>query len=65
MAILVIFLGDEIANLGPIDFGIGLYIKVNDGQNKCDVLNPYLRTFGQNGNQLAQKRSDATLTREH
>ena len=28
MAILVIF-GDKMANLGPIDFKIGLYINVN------------------------------------
>ena len=28
MSILVVF-GDKMANLGPIDFKIGLYIKVN------------------------------------
>ena len=38
MAILVIF-GDYVANLGLIDFKIGLYIRVNvnKGQNKCRV----------------------------
>ena len=31
--------GDNMANLGLIDFKIGLYIKVNanNGQNKCQV----------------------------
>ena len=42
MAILVIFwsiFGDIMANLGLIDFQIGLYIKVNvnTGQNKFEV----------------------------
>ena len=37
--------GDKMANLGLIDFKLGLYIK----------------TFGQNSHQLAQNRSDATL----
>ena len=33
------FFGDRIANLGPIDFKLGLYIKVNvnEGQNKFEV----------------------------
>ena len=49
--------GDRMANLGLIDFKIGLYIKVNvnAGQNK----------FGHNGHQLAQDRPDATFAQEH
>ena len=39
----------ELANLGLIDFKLGLYIK----------------TFGQNGHKLAQNRPDATLWQEH
>ena len=49
MAILVIF-GDNVANLGLIDFKIGLYIKVN----------VYQKTLC---HQLAQNRPDATLAR--
>ena len=39
LAILVILLGDKMAYLGPIDFKIGLYIKINvkEGQNKFDL----------------------------
>ena len=35
------FLGDKMANFSPIDFKIGLYIKVNvnDGQIKFEVHN--------------------------
>ena len=45
------------ANLGLIDFKIGLYIKVNvnAGQNKFDVH------IYQNDHQLPQNRPDATL----
>ena len=54
------------ANLGLIDFKIGLYIKVNvnpdPGQNTFEV---HIYQFGQNGHQLAQNRSDATLAQEH
>ena len=48
------------ANLGLIDFKIGLYIKVNvnAGQNKFEV---HIYQFAQNGHQLAQNRPDATL----
>ena len=67
MAILVPFwsiFGDRMANLGLIDFKIGLYIKVNVNarQNKFEV---YIYHFGQNGHQLAQSRPDATLAQEH
>ena len=31
------FLGDRMANLGLIDLKLGLYTKVNDGQNKLEV----------------------------
>ena len=40
------------ANLGPIDFTLGLYIKVNVNDE-------------QNGHQLAQNRPDATFGQEH
>ena len=58
MAVLVTFwsiFGDRMANLGLIDFKIGLYIKVNvnAGQNKFEV---HILQFGQNGHQLAQNR---------
>ena len=48
------------ANLGLIDFKIGLYIKVNvnAGQNKFEV---HIYQFAQNGHQFAQNRPDATL----
>ena len=63
MAILVIFRSifeDRMANLGLIDFKIGLYIKVNTnvGQNKFEV---HIYQFAQNGHQLAQNRPNATL----
>ena len=51
---------DRMANLGLIDFKLCLYIKinVNAGQkNRCS----YLKTFGQNGHQLAQNRPDTTF----
>ena len=38
------FFGDIMANLGLIDFKIGLHIKINVNKGK---------TFGQNGHQLA------------
>ena len=49
------------ANLGLIDFKLGLYnkVKVNKGQKKFKVHN--LKTFSQNGHQLAQNRPDATF----
>ena len=48
------------ANLGLIDFKIGLYIKVNvnAGKNKFEV---HIYQFTQNGHQLAQNRPDSTL----
>ena len=51
---------DRMANLGLIDFKIGLYIKVNvtAGQNKFEV---HIYQFGQNDHQLAQNRPDATF----
>ena len=60
MAIFVIFwsiFGDRMANLGLIDFKIGLYIKVNvnAGQNKFEV---HIYQFA---HQLAQNRPYATL----
>ena len=63
MAIFVIFwsiFGDRMANLGLIDFKIGLYIKVNVNarQNKFEV---HIYQFVQNGHQLAKNRPDATL----
>ena len=63
MAIFVIFCSifeDRMANLGLIDFKIGLYIKgnVTAGQNKFEV---HIYQFAQNGHQLAQNRPDATL----
>ena len=67
MAIIVIFwsiFGDRTANLGLIDFKIGLHIKVNVNarQNKFEV---YIYRFAQNGYQLAQNRPDATFGQEH
>ena len=63
MAIFVIFWSifeDGMANLGLIDFKIGLYIKVNvnAGQKKIEV---HIYQFAKNGLQLAQNRPDATL----
>ena len=62
-SVIVIFwsiFGDRMANLGLIDFKIGLYIKVNVNarQNKFEV---YIYQFAQNGHQLAKNRPDATL----
>ena len=67
MAILVTFWSifeDRMANLGLIDFKIGLYIKVSVhfGQNKFEV---HIYQFGQNSHQLAKNRSDATLAQKH
>ena len=56
MANIVIF-GDKMANLGPIDFKIGLYIKVN--------VNLGGKKFGQYGHQLSPNRPDATLVLEN
>ena len=63
MAIIVIFwsiFGDRMANLGLIDFEIGLYIKVNVNarQNKFEV---HIYQFAKNGHKLAQNGPDATL----
>ena len=56
MAILVIF-GDERANFGPIDFKIGLYIKVNvnDRQNKFEVhISKHLAKMAINWHKIGQ-----------
>ena len=42
------------ANLGLIYFKLGLYIKDNVNAGKSS----YLKTFGRNGHQLAQNRSN-------
>ena len=57
MATLVSFLLDRTANLGRIDFKLGLCIKTN--------LKIISLTIGQNGYQLAQNRPDATFGQEH
>ena len=51
---------DRMANLGLIDFKIGLYIKgnVTAGENKFEV---HIYKFAQNGYQLVKNRPDATL----
>ena len=56
------FFWDRMANLGLIDFKLGLYIKVdvNTRQNKFEV---HISKIGQNGHQLAKNRPDATLAR--
>ena len=56
------FFWDRIANLGLIDFKLGLYIKiaVNTGKTSLKSISQKL---GQNGYQLAQNRPDATLAR--
>ena len=53
------FFWDRMANLGLIDFKLGLYIKVNvnTGQNKFEVH------ISKKSHQLAQNRPDATLAR--
>ena len=43
----------KMANLGPIDFKIGLHIEVNVNNSES----PYLRKFGQNCHQLAENRT--------
>ena len=63
MAIFVIFSSifeDRMANLGLIDFKIGVFIKgnVNARQNKFEV---HIYQFAQNGHQLAQNRPYASL----
>ena len=52
------------ANLGLIDFKLGLYIKVNVnvGQKNLKFIS---LTIGQNGHQLAKNRPDATFGQEH
>ena len=52
------------ANLGLIDFKIGLYIKVNvtARQNKFEV---HVYEFAQNSHQLTQNRPNATLAHGH
>ena len=60
LAIIVIFwsiFGDRIANLGLIDFEIGLYIKanVNAGQDKFKV---HIYQFAKNAYQMAQNRPE-------
>ena len=50
------------ANLGLIDFKLGLYIKVNVNTGKIS-LKSISQKLGQNGHQLAQNRPDATLAR--
>ena len=55
------FYRDNMANLGLIDFKIGLYyIKVNVNNGKIN-----LKSISQNGNQLAQNRPYATLACGH
>ena len=52
------------ANLGLIDFKLGLYVKVN--VNYCQTNFKFISlTIGQNGHQLAQNRPDATIGQEH
>ena len=53
---------DRMANLGLIDFKLGLYIKVNVNNGKTS-LKSISQKLGQNGHQLAQNRPDATLAR--
>ena len=52
------------ANLGLIDFKIGLYIEVNVsvGKNKFEV---HIYQFAQIGHQLPQNRPDETLAHGH
>ena len=53
------FWGDIMANLGLIDFKLGLYIQ---GKTNLKFIS---LTIGQNGHQLAQNRPDATFWQEH
>ena len=56
MAILVIF-GDKMADLGPIDFKMGLYIKVNinDWQKKFEVhISEHLAKMAMNWHRIGQ-----------
>ena len=55
------FYGDQMSNLGLIDFKIGLYITFHVNINQCKIH----ISLGQNGYQLAQSRPDATLACEH
>ena len=58
------FFGDRMANLGLIDFKLGLYIKVNVNTGKTNLKFISL-TIGQNSHQLAQNRPDATFGQKH
>ena len=55
------FFEDRMANLGLIDFKLGLYIKVNVNTN----LKFISLTISQNGHQLAQIRPDDTFGQEN
>ena len=63
MPILVIF-GDKMANLGPINFKIGLYIKVNVNYGKTN-LKSISKNIWPKWPLIAQNRPDATLADEH
>ena len=58
------FFGDRMANLGLIDFKLGLYIKINVNAGKTNLKFISL-TIGQNGHQLVQNRPDATFGQDH
>ena len=67
IAILVSFYSifeDRMANLGLIDFKIGLYIKVNvtAGQNKFEV---HIYQFAKKRPSIGTKWTDATLAHGH
>ena len=57
------FFWDRMANLGLIDFKLGLYIKVNVHTGEKTSLKSISQKLDQNGHQLAQNRPDATLAR--
>ena len=57
MAIFGVILGDNMANLGLIDFKLGLYIKVNvnEGQNKFEVhISKHLAKMAINWHKIGQ-----------
>ena len=54
------FFGDRMANLGLINFKLGLYIKVIVKMGKKN-LKFISQTLGQNCHQLAKNRPDATF----
>ena len=58
------FFGDIMANLGLIDFKLGLYIKINVNTGKTNLKFISL-TIGQNSHQLAKNRPDATFGQKH